>query len=78
MISGILILISLFFAYFLSLILGFDFLNAFLSFAPGGIHEMVIISYAYEIDPIFISYHHFLRLIVIVVCLPVIFKIMNK
>ncbi|MDA7476551.1 AbrB family transcriptional regulator [Candidatus Pelagibacter ubique] len=58
--------------------LGFDFLNAFLSFAPGGIHEMVIISYAYEIDPIFISYHHFLRLIVIVVCLPVIFKIMNK
>jgi len=77
-ISGILISISLFFAYFLSLILGFDFLNAFLSFAPGGIHEMVIISYAYEIDPIFISYHHFFRLIVIVLCLPVIFKVMNK
>ncbi len=77
-ISGILISISLLFAYLLSLILGFDFLNAFLSFAPGGIHEMVIISYAYDIDPIFISYHHFFRLIIIVLCLPAIFKIMNK
>jgi len=77
-ISGILISISFLFAYLLSLILGFDFLNAFLSFAPGGIHEMVIISYAYEIDPIFISYHHFFRLIIIVLCLPAIFKIMNK
>ena len=77
-ISGILISISLLFAYLLSFILGFDFLNAFLSFAPGGIHEMVIISYAYDIDPIFISYHHFFRLIIIVLCLPVIFKIMNK
>jgi len=77
-ISGILISISFLFAYLLSLILGFDFLNAFLSFAPGGIHEMVIISYAYDIDPIFISYHHFFRLIIIVLCLPVIFKIMNK
>ena len=77
-ISGILISISLLFAYLLSLILGFDFLNAFLSFAPGGIHEMVIISYAYDIDPIFISYHNFFRLIIIVLCLPAIFKIMNK
>jgi len=77
-ISGILISISFLFAYLLSLILGFDFLNAFLSFAPGGIHEMVIISYAYDIDPIFISYHHFFRLIIIVLCLPAIFKIMNK
>ena len=52
--------------------LGFN-LYTFLSFASGGIHEMVVISVA-NIDPIFVSYHHFLRIISIVIILPFILK----
>jgi len=38
---------------------------------------MVIISVAYNIDPIFVSYHHFLRIILIVLLIPFIIKKFN-
>tara|TARA_B100001758_G_C18215031_1_gene507176 strand:+ start:38 stop:817 length:780 start_codon:yes stop_codon:yes gene_type:complete len=68
-VSSILIIIAMLTAYCLQY-LGFDFIPTFLSFAPGGIHEMIIISVAYKIDPIFVSYHHFLRIFLIVAFLP--------
>jgi len=58
--------------------LGFDFMAVFLSFAPGGIHEMVVISVAYNIDPIFVSYHHFLRIFFIIFLIPFILKIIKR
>ena len=61
-------------SYLLQEFLGFNFIPTFLSFAPGGIHEMVVISVAYNIDPIFVSYHHLLRIISIVIILPFILK----
>ena len=73
-ITIILIGIAMFASYLLSKFFGFDFMSAFLSFAPGGIHEMVVISVAYNIDPIFVSYHHFLRIFIIVLLLPIILK----
>ena len=51
-VSTILLSIAGLFAYLLKVFLGFDFMTVFLSFAPGGIHEMVVISVAYNIDPI--------------------------
>lgn len=70
----ILIVIATLASYILSKLFGFDFMSVFLSFAPGGIHEMVMISVAYNIDPIFVSYHHFLRIFIIVLVLPIILK----
>ena len=64
-VSSILVIVAMVTSYFLQF-LGFDFIPTFLSFAPGGIHEMVVISVAYNIDPIFVSYHHFLRILIIV------------
>ena len=64
-VCSILVIVAMITAYFLQY-LGFDFIPTFLSFAPGGIHEMVVISVAYNIDPIFVSYHHFLRILLIV------------
>ena len=61
--SAILLAIAAFFAYLLKIFFGFDFMSAFLSFAPGGLHEMVVISVAYNIDPLFVSYHHFFCLL---------------
>ena len=58
--------------------LGFDFMAVFLSFAPGGIHEMVVISVAYNIDPIFVSYNHFLRIFFIIFLIPFILKIIKR
>ena len=75
--SILLIFLSALFSYLLSFIDGFEFLPTFLSFTPGGIHEMIIISVAYDIDPIFVSYHHFLRIILIVLLIPFIIKKFN-
>ena len=68
-VSSILVIVAMITAYLLTFI-GFEFVPTFLSFAPGGIHEMVVISVAYNIDPIFVSYHHFLRIFIIVLFLP--------
>ena len=64
-------------AYLLTYI-GFDFIPTFLSFAPGGIHEMIVMSVAYNIDPIFVSYHHFLRIFIIILFLPFLLKKFQK
>ncbi|MDC0426287.1 AbrB family transcriptional regulator [Pelagibacteraceae bacterium] len=39
---------------------------------------MVIISAAYNIDPIFVSYHHFLRVFFIIFTIPFILKFFRK
>ena len=77
-ITIILMIISAVTAYCLQIFFGFNFLPTFLSFAPGGIHETVIISVAYNIDPIFVSYHHFLRIFLIVLFLPFLIKKFNS
>ena len=53
-------------------------MSTFLSFAPGGLHEMVVISVAYNIDPLFVSYHHFLRIFFIIFAIPFILKIIKR
>ena len=53
--SAILLAIAGFFAYLLKIFFGFDFMSTFLSFAPGGLHEMVVISVAYNICLLYTS-----------------------
>jgi uncharacterized protein len=77
-ISAFLLGLAALFAYMLKIWFGFEFMSAFLSFAPGGLHEMVIISAAYQIDPLFVSYHHFLRVFFIIFCIPFILKFFKK
>ena len=76
-VSLILVIIAMITAYLLTYI-GFDFIPTFLSFAPGGIHEMIVMSVAYNIDPIFVSYHHFLRIFIIILFLPFLLKKFQK
>ena len=42
----------------------------FLAFAPGGVHEMAIIAFAYAIEPVFVTFHHILRIFLISFCIP--------
>ena len=76
-VSLILVIVAMTTAYLLTYI-GFDFIPTFLSFAPGGIHEMIVMSVAYNIDPIFVSYHHFLRIFIIILFLPFLLKKFQK
>ena len=76
-VSAILVSVAMITAYILTYA-GFDFIPTFLSFSPGGIHEMVVISIAYNIDPIFVSYHHFLRIFLIVIFLPILLRKFHK
>jgi membrane AbrB-like protein len=76
-VSAILVTVAMITAYILTYV-GFDFIPTFLSFAPGGIHEMVVISVAYKIDPIFVSDHHFLRIFLIVIFLPLLLSKFHK
>ena len=76
-VSSILVIVAMITAYLLTY-MGFEFIPTFLSFAPGGIHEMVVISVAYNIDPIFVSYHHFLRIFIIVLFLPFLLSKFSK
>jgi len=76
-VSLILVIVAMITAYLLTCI-GFDFIPTFLSFAPGGIHEMIVMSVAYNIDPIFVSYHHFLRIFIIILFLPFLLKKFQK
>ena len=77
-ISILLLGLAAIFAYLLQIFFGFDFMAAFLSFAPGGLHEMVVISIAYNIDPLFVTYHHFLRIFLIIFSIPFILKFFSK
>lgn len=44
---------------------------AFLALAPGGIGEMALLAVALGLDPIFVAFHHLLRMIVLMLMLPV-------
>ena len=45
-----------------------------LAFAPGGLAEMCLISLALGIDIAFVSTHHTIRLIFLILCLPLVFR----
>ncbi|WP_447956080.1 AbrB family transcriptional regulator [Vreelandella sp. EE7] len=43
---------------------------AFLALAPGGIGEIAILAVALDIDPVFVAFHHLLRMITLMVVAP--------
>jgi uncharacterized membrane protein AbrB (regulator of aidB expression) len=45
-----------------------------LAFAPGGLAEMSLIAFALAIDAAFVAAHHVLRIAMIVVAAPLIFR----
>ncbi|WP_348983944.1 AbrB family transcriptional regulator [Cobetia sp. 1CM21F] len=73
--SGVATLISLSvlgcFAELIHQLMGVPRDVAFLALAPGGIGEMALLAVALDLDPIFVAFHHLLRLIVLMLLLPV-------
>ena len=61
-------------AALLSEVTELPFRALWLAFAPGGLAEMTLISLSLNIDPAFVSTHHLLRVLFMVLAAPLLFK----
>lgn len=68
----ILLIITFLVSYVSAVLLDTDIIQIFLAFAPGGVHEMAIIAFSYSISPIFVTFHHILRIFVVSFLIPLI------
>jgi hypothetical protein len=61
-----------------SLIIDKNFFTLLLSYCPGGIYEVAVIAIFFELDPEFVSFHHIIRLLMILFIVPIMLKIIPK
>jgi len=69
------LLVSALFAYPLSLITGVPLTAMFLAFAPGGLSGISLIALALGINPAFVTVHNVVRVCVILVAAPLLFRV---
>ena len=60
------------------LIIEKNFFTLLLSYCPGGIYEVAVIAIFFDLDPEFVSFHHIIRLLMILFAVPLILKIISK
>jgi uncharacterized protein len=72
----ILVASSLAFAALLSPLTGLPTIGIFLAYAPGGVAEMSLIALALSIDAALVATHHIVRIFLIVVCTPLLFRLL--
>ena len=60
------------------LIIEKNFFTLLLSYCPGGIYEVAVIAIFFDLDPEFVSFHHIIRLLMILFVVPIILKIISK
>ena len=65
-------------AYVASLVIDKNFFTLLLSYCPGGIYEVAVIAIFFDLDPEFVSFHHIIRLLMILFIVPVILRLMQK
>ena len=76
--TTLLVLLGLLAAFVASLVIEKNFFTLLLSYCPGGIYEVAVIAIFFDLDPEFVSFHHIIRLLMILFVVPVILKIMGK
>jgi hypothetical protein len=57
---------------------GLPFTGLILAFAPGGLAEMILVSLALGIDTAFVSVHHIVRMVFLVACAPLLYRVAEK
>ena len=73
-----LVVLGLIAAFVASLIIDKNFFTLLLSYCPGGIYEVAVIAIFFDLDPEFVSFHHIIRLLMILFIVPLILKIIAK
>ncbi len=61
-----------------SLIIDKNFFTLLLSYCPGGIYEVAVIAIFFNLDPEFVSFHHIIRLLMILFVVPLILRFLKK
>jgi len=65
-------------AYVAGLVIDKNFFTLLLSYCPGGIYEVAVIAIFFDLDPEFVSFHHIIRLLMILFIVPIILRIIEK
>ncbi|MBT3929173.1 MAG: AbrB family transcriptional regulator, partial [Rhodospirillaceae bacterium] len=73
----ILLVISGVFAVGLNALTGIPFASLVLAFSPGGLTEMSLVALALNVDTAFVATHHIVRITVVVMLVPFLFKFMR-
>ena len=74
----LLVLLGVIAAFIASLIIDKNFFTLLLSYCPGGIYEVAVIAIFFNLDPEFVSFHHIIRLLMILFIVPVILRFLQK
>ncbi len=61
-----------------SLIIEKNFFTLLLSYCPGGIYEVAVIAIYFDLDPEFVSFHHIIRLLMILFIVPLLLRFFKK
>ncbi|MBL6958264.1 MAG: AbrB family transcriptional regulator [Rhodospirillales bacterium] len=72
-----LVVMAAFFALGLERLTGLPFTTLLLAFSPGGLPEMSLISLSLKADTAFVATHHLARITVIVILVPVVFRLIR-
>ena len=73
-----LVLLGFLAAVVASYVIDQNFFTLLLSYCPGGIYEVAVIAIFFDLDPEFVSFHHIIRLLLILFLVPMILKFSNK
>ena len=74
----LLVILGVIAAMIASLIIDKNFFTLLLSYCPGGIYEVAVIAIFFDLDPEFVSFHHIIRLLMILFIVPIMLKIISK
>lgn len=75
-ISIYMLVVAAAFALVLEPLTGLPFTGLILAFSPGGLAEMTLISLALGIDTAFVSTHHLIRMVVLVIFAPLFYRLL--
>jgi len=76
--TALLLAITVAFAVALDMFAGFPFTSLVLAFSPGGLTEMSLIALTLNIDTAFVATHHIARITVVVMVVPLIFRLLVR
>jgi uncharacterized protein len=76
--TAVLLVLAALFGQAVESTLGIPFSAALLAFAPGGLAEMSLIALSLEIDAAYVSSHHIVRIFVIVLAAPLVFRLLRR
>ena len=73
-----LVLLGILAAFLAGFFIDKNFFTLMLSYCPGGIYEVAVIAIFFDLDPEFVSFHHIIRLLMILFVVPVLLKFVYK